>query len=314
MSRNSPLHKNPLKETTFERRDGLALEIEVLDLQQLLKPPYSRETVTPTRTHFHALLMISGGPSSHYIDFNRHEITAGDLLVIPKGCVQSFDKDRAARGHMVLFTSNFLTQCQVDIHGLTECCEMLLNTSLQLRLGQKPAKQLNRCIDMIKEHSTSTRETPYAKNSVASAFSLMMFTLAGFSETMAQISDVPQDELVAQFLVLLEHNYRTNHLGSFYAERLGVSLRTLDRRLNAALDLSSRQAISSRLLLEAKRLLTLNDIAIKEISYELGFSEPQNFTRFFRAQVAVSPLQFRQKLATREWDTYTGCASPADKL
>jgi AraC family transcriptional activator of pobA len=33
--------------------------------------------------------------------------------------------------------------------------------------------------------------------------------------------------------------------------------------------------------------------AITEISYDLGFSDPSHFARFFRKNTAMTPLEFR---------------------
>ena len=100
----------------------------------------------------------------------------------------------------------------------------------------------------------------------------------------------------ARFLELLEVRFPAEHQASSYARALHTSLRTLDRHLMDARGQTARQAISSRLVLEAKRLLTRPDVLVKNIAYELGFSEPQNFTRFFRSQTGLSPEAFRTSL------------------
>ena len=296
MSNDPTIISSLLEEASFERRDGLALEIEVLDSQTLLGPPFAQKTVTPTRTHFHTLLLIAGEQSSHFVDFKRSTVNAGDLLIIPQGYVQSFDKSRNLRGQMVLFTSRFLDQCQIDIRELKDCAESLLSKYRQLHLARESAQQLERCIESLKTATATAIDRPFAQNAISSAFSSLIFTLAGFPETNIEIIDAPQDELVVAFLQLLETNFRKNHLASTYAKSLGVSLRTLDRRLVASQRQTSRRLISARLLLEAKRLLTIRDSTIKEIAYGLGFSEPQNFSRFFQSHTDLSPQHFRQKL------------------
>ena len=43
----------------------------------------------------------------------------------------------------------------------------------------------------------------------------------------------------------------------------------------------------------AKRQLVFTNQAITEISYDLGFSDPSHFARFFRKNTAMTPLEFR---------------------
>ena len=124
-----------------------------------------------------------------------------------------------------------------------------------------------------------------------------MFTLAGLAETAASAAaQKPQDALVERFLRQLEDHFASEHQAHYYAKALHVSLRSLDRHLVAARSQTTRQAIAARLVLEAKRLLTRREMLVKNIAYELGFLEPQNFTRFFRTQTGLSPKAFRQML------------------
>jgi AraC-like DNA-binding protein len=55
-------------------------------------------------------------------------------------------------------------------------------------------------------------------------------------------------------------------------------------------------------MLEARRLLTLAELPIKAVADALGFSEPHNFTRFFRGAAGVSPSDFRRGLLRRPTD------------
>jgi len=158
---------------------------------------------------------------------------------------------------------------------------------------------LLRVRDAFQTLADYTRLPParFAKEAVAAAFAVLVFTLAGLPETVASAAaQKPQDELVERFLRELEVNLTTEHQARYYAKALHVSLRSLDRHLVAARAQTTRQAISARLVLEAKRLLTRREMLVKSIAFDLGFSEPQNFTRFFRTQTGSSPEAFRQML------------------
>jgi AraC-like DNA-binding protein len=81
------------------------------------------------------------------------------------------------------------------------------------------------------------------------------------------------------------------------AEMLGMSRVTLFRTL-AAEGTSYRQAIDRVRFTAAVRLLEDPTLSIKEISYELGYSSPGNFTRAFRRMSGLTPTLFRLKQAT----------------
>ena len=52
------------------------------------------------------------------------------------------------------------------------------------------------------------------------------------------------------------------------------------------------------MLLEAKRNLVYTAMAVSEVSYALGFSDPAYFTRFFKRQSGWSPRDFRTRAKT----------------
>lgn len=76
--------------------------------------------------------------------------------------------------------------------------------------------------------------------------------------------------------------------------RLGLSTRTLQRKL------LEEETSYAQLLEEAQRVLAefylrQSEIAISEISYLLGFSQPSAFHRAFRRWVGVTPREFRHR-------------------
>ena len=52
--------------------------------------------------------------------------------------------------------------------------------------------------------------------------------------------------------------------------------------------------IRQRVLTEAKRALVFTGQPIHEVSYDLGFTDPSHFARFFRKQTGTTPQEFRE--------------------
>lgn len=293
---NSP--DDPLvRKVAFARRDKLHLGVEVLRLESLLRPPFKRETTMPARVCFHTLLLVEAGTSSHHVDFVRKPVGPGHLLIAPQGCVQAFDKERVIKGYLVLFTADFLERCCLAVSRLAECSHALLRSSVHLNLGNESLAQVRHGMESLASVTSTVSAGRFAGEAIASAFSLLVFTLTDLPETTyATGAHSPHDPLVLRFQDLMEARFRQSHQATSYAEALNVSLRTLDRRILAELGQTARQAIAARLVLEAKRMLAARDVPVKSIAFHLGFSEPQNFTRFFKAQAGLSPEAFRVSL------------------
>ena len=95
--------------------------------------------------------------------------------------------------------------------------------------------------------------------------------------------------------MLLQEGYPNIQLA---AEVAGTSTRTFQRRL-AAVKLSYSRLIEQVRFDKAMLLLAEPHINLIEIAFELGYTEPANFTRAFRRWTGVSPRMFRHLQADR---------------
>lgn len=103
-----------------------------------------------------------------------------------------------------------------------------------------------------------------------------------------------QIDLIREFNVLVEYNFRKEHSVSFYAERLFKSPKTLSNSFSK-FKKSPLQIIHDRIILEAKRLLIYTDKSAKEISYEIGFDDASHLSRMFKKHTTFSPSEFKKR-------------------
>jgi AraC-like DNA-binding protein len=73
------------------------------------------------------------------------------------------------------------------------------------------------------------------------------------------------------------------------AARLHVSLRTLERGLDHALDCAPRQLITAMKMREAHRMLRSGRYRVKEVAYRLGFADQYHFSRCFKEFYHLPP-------------------------
>lgn len=100
-------------------------------------------------------------------------------------------------------------------------------------------------------------------------------------------------ELVRQFRILLEMNYKKYHKVSDYAQLLNKSPKTLSNRFKSLDLLSPKEMIIERIFTEAKRYLLFTELSIKEIAFNLGFDDIPSFSHFFKNRANISPKQFK---------------------
>jgi AraC-like DNA-binding protein len=69
----------------------------------------------------------------------------------------------------------------------------------------------------------------------------------------------------------------------------------LYRKLKAVTGWSVNSLIREIRIKEAKRLLINSELNISEISYQLGFSDPLYFSKYFKKEVGVAPVNYRKE-------------------
>jgi AraC family transcriptional regulator, transcriptional activator of pobA len=77
------------------------------------------------------------------------------------------------------------------------------------------------------------------------------------------------------------------------AETLNISPNYLSNMLKALTGQTTQQHIHNRLIEKAKERLSVTDLSVSEIAYELGFEHPQSFSKLFKTKTNYSPLEFR---------------------
>lgn len=101
-------------------------------------------------------------------------------------------------------------------------------------------------------------------------------------------------DLIRNFSLLLEGNFKKEHEVKFYASALNKSPKTLANFFAICHELSPLKLIHNRIILEAKRYIHYTDKTAKEIAYELGFENPEHFSRFFKSNTGKNISAFRK--------------------
>jgi AraC family transcriptional activator of pobA len=92
---------------------------------------------------------------------------------------------------------------------------------------------------------------------------------------------------------LVEEHFHKERQLAFYADKLAMTVDRLNDHVRRATGVTAGHLIRQRVLTEAKRQLVFTNQPIHEIAYELAFSDPSHFARFFRRQTGTTPHEFR---------------------
>lgn len=100
---------------------------------------------------------------------------------------------------------------------------------------------------------------------------------------------------LARYNMLIDEFFREQKFVAFYAEKLNISANYLNILCKKNLGVSATRLIQQRVCTEAKRLLQTTGLTVKEIAFDLGFTDHAYFSNFFKSQTGMTPSRFREK-------------------
>ena len=104
----------------------------------------------------------------------------------------------------------------------------------------------------------------------------------------------PTDATVIALRNLIEEHFQTERQLGFYAGKLAMTVDRLNDHVKRATGVTAGHLVRQRVLTEAKRQLVFTNQPIHTIAYDLAFSDPSHFARFFRKQTGTAPHEFRE--------------------
>jgi AraC-like DNA-binding protein len=104
----------------------------------------------------------------------------------------------------------------------------------------------------------------------------------------------PQQILFKKFIQLVNNYYLEKRTIEEYAELLFITPNHLSQMVKAASGKNALSFINERIMTEAKSLIRYTDFDMAQIAWQLNFSDPANFGKFFKRQAGQTPLEFRK--------------------
>jgi YesN/AraC family two-component response regulator len=103
-------------------------------------------------------------------------------------------------------------------------------------------------------------------------------------------------DLVQQFQQLLNQHYRAKKMVSEYANELFINANYLNEIVKKNTGYTASFHIRQRVALEAKRMALYSDVTMKKIAYDLGYSDPCHFSKFFQAVTGTNFSTFKKEI------------------
>ncbi|WP_212006202.1 helix-turn-helix domain-containing protein [Chitinophaga sp. HK235] len=254
------------------------------DFRMIQHQPINQPVIEEAHKHdFFMLLIVEKGSGTHTIDFHDYKVSNYTVFFLAPGQAHQWHLSKNTTGYQVMFAGGFMLHKGPLWPFFTPSAPPLL----KLSIGQYE--------QLATELRLMSAET--AANITQHRLQIILLLLQRWyasaypSETAAS-----GHRLINRFLQLLEKHYAQHSEVSYYAAKLHVTASYLNLVCKKESSTTAGEYIRERLLLEAKRLLTLTDMDIKEIAFSLGFNDTSYFSRFFRKYTGQTPVNFRRQV------------------
>ncbi len=255
------------------------------------------EADEPHRHDYFTVILIKEASGKHIIDFKDYDLQAKQVYFVSPGQIHQVIEEKKSFGYVILFSPEFLAENQIPCHFIDDL--NLFNdhgNSPPLFLNDKELEQLLIfCEEMDKIQDSDLKYIELAISSYIKLF------LIHCNNVCTLKNDNPQNQeainsILRNFKMLVNEKYTEWHQTTDYAGELNVTPDYLNRVIKSLTGKTAKEYIQARIIIEARRLLYFSEKSAKEIGYNLGFSEPANFSAFFKKHTGFSPMQIGKRV------------------
>jgi AraC family transcriptional regulator, transcriptional activator of pobA len=247
------------------------------------------------RNLFQVLLIEKGGGEMSF-ETATVPFSAPAAVFVPATTAHGFRfKPQVTDGWVVSFTED-VAEALGDQSGeaLARLKAVAADPLIPLAGAAEASRLSALCRDLDEEASLAREGFRLAMRGLLALIAIELVRLSASRARTGTVTLQAADARVDQLRRLIEEHFRKERLISFYAEKLAMTADRLNDHVKRATGVTAGHLIRQRVLTEAKRQLVFTNQAIHEIAYDLAFSDPSHFTRFFRKQTGTTPQAFRE--------------------
>ena len=260
-----------------------------------------------TRQHSHnfvELALVLAGQGEHISEEQKRMVTAGDLFIVPMGRNHGYgecSEDFALVN--ILFNPAKLPIPQLDVNILPGFRKILMeekqeNSLIQIHLEDRKFQMIR---DRIQEmYQELTEMQPGFMFQTIGLFMTLIGTLARIISEGSKPEKTPYLG-ISRVIAHLNRNFREPFDEKKLCRIGNMSQSTLLRHFRRTTGLSPLQYQNRLRLAEARHLIVTTRKSLREITYDVGFTDWNYFGRLFKQKMGCSPGHFR-KIQIR-WNT-----------
>lgn len=269
------------------------------DVLENLAAFYGRDMPVHRHAQYVQIHYVDQGTIDFLIDDKVYEVIGPSCFFTPASTPHSFRTDPCARGHVLTIHQSLVWQLMQD-HVSREI-NASLTGAICLERDRLPDEQktLWRLLARILEDIQLEWSGNQAAKELAlkSLVRLLLIHLARLSFKRLASRTVNNEDLrlFHRFTEMIEEHYQEQWHLPRYTTEMAISESRLNQTCQRIANRPPKKLIHDRVIQESKRLLIFSNLSSNEICYQLGFSDPAYFSRFFKKHTGMTTQQFRKQ-------------------
>ncbi|MDL2251484.1 AraC family transcriptional regulator [Odoribacter sp. OttesenSCG-928-J03] len=226
------------------------------------------------------------GEVAYFLDFDEYILEKDNMVLVFPGQIDKMDVD-GKKGYLFTIENNLF----FDINN--RLGSDLLNGyygNVFLKVNEETGKQLKTLTNLLSDEIDREKRFPLLRSYMES----ILFHFSALFDATGEAGE-KTDTRVGKLMRLIDRHFMTHRETDFYAGELNLTHKQLNIITQKGTGKTVKQHLQERLILEMKKEIRLGAKNLKEIAFDLGFSEPAYFARFFKQHTSQTPTEFRDQ-------------------
>ena len=255
-----------------------------IDAAELFKISVMKPVVKPTIPHkhsgYHEIILLSRGAGFHIIDGQKIDVVSPVCFCLSPGQVHCWDFTNIPNGYVIMFRE--------ELFYSTDIIQKLLLLPQVVKI-----KSHDFIFDLAAELLKDYSDNKLTPDILDSSLCFLIAKLLQASQVKF-LNHSSKNKALLDYKKQIEGSFKVTRDVKVYADRLHITPARLNETCNEILGKTAYDLLKERVFLEAKILLTHTNKSVKEIAYDLNFTDPSYFVKYFKSQSNLTPKKYRE--------------------
>lgn len=268
----------------IKQHDNLTIKVSS-NANSSLPAGILKKLLQPHRTAYYFFVFVDNGTSTHKVDLETLSISSGQLLFLLPNQIHT---PPSKKHDLEYFKLSFDQTCLALLPQQFPFLINPLNTQT-ISFDNASKQRVKSLFEILNQLLHSDNDQKNAEIILAHLNSLMTeFNNAYFKNVAKESIQSNKLSKYIEFKVAVETHLTEHHSINTIADNLSVTTNNLYNIVKEFSGVSPKEFITNRLMLEAQRKLHYSKSTIKELAYDLGFNDPDYFSRLFKKSTGRS--------------------------